>query len=41
VNDETLAVDVVDKVGPGGIFLGEKHTLKHFNWPKLFGKPLF
>jgi len=30
VNDETLAVDVIDKVGPGGIYLGEKHTLKHF-----------
>jgi len=30
VNDETLAADVIDKVGPGGIFLGEKHTLKHF-----------
>ena len=30
VNDETLAVDVIHKVGPGGIFLGEKHTLKHF-----------
>jgi len=30
INDETLAVDVIDKVGPGGIFLGEKHTLKHF-----------
>jgi len=30
VNDETLAVDVIDKVGPGGHFLAEKHTLKHF-----------
>jgi len=30
VNDEMLAVDVIDKVGPGGHFLGEKHTLKHF-----------
>jgi len=30
VNDDTLAVDVIDKVGPGGIYLGEKHTLKHF-----------
>jgi trimethylamine--corrinoid protein Co-methyltransferase len=30
VNDETLAVDVIDKAGPGGHFLGEKHTLKHF-----------
>jgi trimethylamine--corrinoid protein Co-methyltransferase len=23
-------VDVINKVGPGGIYLGEKHTLKHF-----------
>ena len=30
VNDETLAVDAINEVGPGGIFLGEKHTLKHF-----------
>ena len=30
VNDDTLAVDVIDKAGPGGHFLGEKHTLKHF-----------
>jgi len=30
VDDETLAVDVINKVGPGGTFLGEKHTLKHF-----------
>ncbi|NIR87472.1 [trimethylamine--corrinoid protein] Co-methyltransferase, partial [Candidatus Bathyarchaeota archaeon] len=30
VNDETLAVDVISKVGPGGHFLAEKHTLKHF-----------
>jgi len=30
VNDETLAVDVIDKVGPGGHFLAEKHTLNHF-----------
>jgi len=30
VNDETLAIDVIDKVGPGGHFLAEKHTLNHF-----------
>jgi trimethylamine--corrinoid protein Co-methyltransferase len=30
VNDETLAVDIIDKVGPGGIYLGEKHTVQHF-----------
>lgn len=30
VNDDTLAVDIIHKVGPGGIFLGEKHTLRHY-----------
>lgn len=30
VNDDTLAVDVIHKVGPGGHFLGQKHTLAHF-----------
>jgi trimethylamine--corrinoid protein Co-methyltransferase len=30
VNEDTLALDVIDKVGPGGHFLGEKHTLNHF-----------
>ena len=30
VNDDTLALDVIDRVGPGGHFLGEKHTLQHF-----------
>jgi len=30
VNDETLAVDVINKVGSGGHYLAEKHTLKHF-----------
>ncbi|MCD6599735.1 MAG: trimethylamine methyltransferase family protein [Dehalococcoidia bacterium] len=38
VNDNTLALDVIHKVGPGGTFLGEKHTLQHFRerWaPKI------
>ncbi len=30
LNDDTLALDVIHKVGPGGHFLGEKHTLEHF-----------
>ena len=30
INDDTLALDVIHKVGPGGHFLGEKHTLEHF-----------
>ena len=30
VTDETLAVDLIRKVGPGGMFLAEKHTLEWF-----------
>ncbi|NIV30055.1 MAG: trimethylamine methyltransferase, partial [Anaerolineae bacterium] len=30
VNDETLALDVMDRVGPGGHYLYEDHTLEHF-----------
>ena len=29
VNPETLALDVIGKVGPGGHFLAQKHTRKH------------
>ena len=35
VNAETMALDVIDKVGPGGHFLGEEHTRRHHrqsNW---------
>jgi len=38
---EALALDVVDAVGPGGDFLTERHTLKHFRqlWqPALFDR---
>ena len=41
VSGETLALDVIDKVGPGGHFLGEDHTYRHFreNWfPKLLDR---
>jgi trimethylamine--corrinoid protein Co-methyltransferase len=30
VNSETLARDVIQKVGPGGNFLQEEHTFRHF-----------
>jgi trimethylamine--corrinoid protein Co-methyltransferase len=30
VNDDTLAVDVVNKVGVGKDYLGQRHTLNHF-----------
>jgi trimethylamine--corrinoid protein Co-methyltransferase len=29
VNDETLALDVIRSVGPGGAFLGQKHTRRY------------
>ncbi len=34
VSEETMAVDVIDQVGPAGNFLAEEHTLRHFrkNW---------
>lgn len=38
-NDDTLALDVVDRVGRSGHFLEEEHTLKHFRnvwYPQLF-----
>jgi trimethylamine--corrinoid protein Co-methyltransferase len=30
VDETTLALDVIDDVGPGGFFLGHQHTLDHF-----------
>jgi len=30
VNEDTLALEVIEKAGPGGHYLGERHTLKHF-----------
>jgi trimethylamine--corrinoid protein Co-methyltransferase len=29
ITEETLALDVIDAVGPGNHFLGQKHTRKH------------
>jgi trimethylamine--corrinoid protein Co-methyltransferase len=39
VNDETLALDVIDKIGPDGNFMAAKHTRQHYkdDWvPQLF-----
>ena len=30
INNDTLAIDVIHEVGPGGHFLDKTHTLKHF-----------
>ncbi len=36
VDDETLALDVIDKVGSDGHYLAEKHTLLHFKEEHFF-----
>jgi trimethylamine--corrinoid protein Co-methyltransferase len=41
VNEETLALDWIDKVGPGGDFLALDHTRNHFRedwYPTLFNR---
>ena len=37
VNPETLAVDIVNEVGPGGHFLSQKHTRKHMRTSMVRG----
>lgn len=39
VSDETLALDLIDQIGPDGDFMGSQHTRKHFRedwYPQLF-----
>ena len=36
VNDETLALDTIRLVGPGGHYLDTEHTLKHFRSESFF-----
>lgn len=31
VNEDTIALDVIEKVGPAGTFLGEKHTMQYMD----------
>jgi trimethylamine--corrinoid protein Co-methyltransferase len=30
INDQTLALNLIDSVGPGGSYIAEDHTLEHF-----------
>jgi trimethylamine--corrinoid protein Co-methyltransferase len=44
VDDETLAVDLIDRVGPGHHYLQEDHTLGHFRevwYSKLFDRTIY
>lgn len=42
VDEETLCLDVIDRVGPGGQFLSEDHTLEHYRrdfwFPRLIDR---
>jgi trimethylamine--corrinoid protein Co-methyltransferase len=41
INDETLPLDLIERVGPRGTYISEKHTLKHFRkfWaPTIFDR---
>ena len=38
VNEDTLALEVIDKVGPGGNFLAEPHTVAHMRSEFFFPK---
>jgi trimethylamine--corrinoid protein Co-methyltransferase len=44
VSEETLALDVIDEIGPHGDFLGTKHTQRHYRedwYPQLFDRNSF
>jgi trimethylamine--corrinoid protein Co-methyltransferase len=41
VNDETLAVEIIDRVGPGGHFLMDEHTLRHMRRELFYPSPVF
>jgi trimethylamine--corrinoid protein Co-methyltransferase len=44
VSDESLALEVIAKVGPEGQFLNTKHTLKHYRerwYPSLFDRATY
>ena len=44
VNDETLALDMIDRAGPGGHYLYEEHTRNHFKdvwYSDLFDRSIY
>jgi trimethylamine--corrinoid protein Co-methyltransferase len=41
INEDTLPLDLIDRIGPRGTYIAEKHTLKHFRnfWaPEIFDR---
>ncbi len=38
VNEDTIALDLIEKVGIGGMFLAERHTIEHLRQEQFFPK---
>jgi len=45
VNDDTLALDIIEEVGPGGTFIDREHTARHFRkelwFPRLLDRNFY
>lgn len=44
VDEESLAIDLIDKIGPGGHYLNEDHTMQHFKdvwYSDLFDRKVY
>lgn len=41
VNDDTLALEAIDRVGPGGHFLAEDHTMRHMRTEHYYPSDVF
>ncbi|MGD2270126.1 MAG: trimethylamine methyltransferase family protein [Desulfobacterales bacterium] len=44
VNKETLAIELIDRIGPGGHYLDEDHTMRHFRdvwYSNLFDRTIY
>lgn len=41
VTDDTLAVEVIDRVGPGGHYLADEHTVRHMRSEHYFPSDVF
>ena len=41
VNDDTLALDVIDQVGPGGHYLMDEHTLRYMRTEHYYPSAVF
>jgi trimethylamine--corrinoid protein Co-methyltransferase len=44
VNKETMGIDLIDRIGPGGHFLNEDHTMAHFRdvwYSELFDRTIY